>query len=331
MCLALPSDAQPTAVAVYESAMASRWLTGASIAHLSITAESLESETLPRGGVLVVPLDRVRTGVQARRIAEFAAGGGRLLAVYWGPLVRPEFQSAHPVYALGPLLGVRPTGWRGADPLVVRPGESDAGSLEIENVRLARGPLVRVEPSAGARVVARWARPMKREGPEEGPGEGPLAVAFGPHLYLATDLFAPQNDTPEARQIFLWAIDQLAPGFVYSRARERAGAAMAAVIRAQTALTEARKARPMEEFRVEREKLAEARDLATRAKQAAATDRFFEAISLAVRAHALAEEVLRLLTSPPAPPSGNDAERDHPPEDRAPEGRGEEPPLPSER
>jgi hypothetical protein len=293
---------EPPTVAVFNSPLACRWLTSVSVAYVPLTAEELEtSTTLPRGGVLVVPLDRVWTEGQARRIAEFAAGGGKLLAVYWGPLVREDARSRHPVYSLGPVLGVRPAGWRGADPLVVRPGDSAGSGAEIVNLRLPRAPLVRVEPLDGAAVLARWARPTKKEAAEQAPGEGPLAVAFGGHLYLALDLLAPQTETAEARQIFLWALNSLAPGLVTSQARERADAAMAAVMRSETALEEAQAARPDGDFKALREKLAEARDLATRARQAAAIDRAFEATAQAVRAHALAEEVLKALRTPAEP------------------------------
>jgi len=300
---ARPGAAAPPPIAVFECPTAGRWLAGASVSYLPVSAETLDATPLPADGVLIVPLDQVRTESQARAIAEFAARGGRLLAVYWGPLVRAEAQGEHPVYALGPVLGVRPVGWRGADPILVRPGDRPGATEEIPDLRLPRGPLIRVEPLAGATIVARWA-PASRRGGAAG-GEGTLAVSAGPHLYLAVDLFAPQNDTAEGRQFFLWAVNQMAPGAVYTQARERAGVAMAAVIRAETALAEAEKARPGGDFAVARDKLKEARECAARARQAAATDKFFEATANSVRAIALAEEVMKLLAPPaPAAPGG---------------------------
>lgn len=311
--------AAPPPIAVFECPTASRWLTGASVTHLPVSADALESTTLPSGGVLVVPLDQVRSETQARRIAEYAARGGKLLAVYWGPLVRAEAQAGHPVYTLGPVVGVRPIGWRGADPITVRPGDRAGATEEIPDLRLPRGPIVRVEALPGATILARWApagrraafspeareaalgRPMGTDGASASAPEGTLAVGLGGHLYLAVDLFAPQNDTPEGRQLFLWAVNQLAPGAVFSQTRERAGAALAAVIRAETALAEAEKAKPDGAYGPLRDKLREARDFALRAKQAAATDRFFDATASSVRAHALAEEVLKAL-APPSPP-----------------------------
>jgi hypothetical protein len=288
-----PGAAAPPPIAVFESPVACRWLTAASITHLPISGDQLEVVGLPAGGVLVVPLYQVRTDLQARRIADFAARGGKLLAIYWGPIVRSEAQGRHPVYTLGPVLGVRPFGWRGVDPIRVRPGDRPGLTDEILDLRLARGPLIRVEPLSGAMIAARWAPVGRRDGMAA--GEGTLAVSAGPHLYLAVDLFAPQNDTAEGRQFFLWALDQLAPGAVYSQARERAGAAMAAVIRAETALAEAEKARPDGDYTKARDRLKEAREHASRAKQAAATDRFFDAAAGSVRAIALAEEVMKLL------------------------------------
>jgi hypothetical protein len=312
----------PVPVVVFECPAACRWLTGASIAHVPISASELERATLPADGVLVVPLDQVRTEACAGRIAEFAARGGRLLAVYWGPLVRPEAQGGHPVYTLGPVVGIRPLGWRGADPIRVRPGDRAGATEEIGDLRLARGPLIRLDPLPGATIVARWTPAGRRNNPAvegavspaaAGP-EGTLAVGLGNHLYLAVDLFAPQNDTAEGRQFFLWALNQLVPGLVFNQARERAGAAMAAVIRAETELGLAEKARPEGDYAAAREKLKEARECAVRAKQAAATDRFFEATANSVRAIALSEEAVKLL-APPLPAAAESSPPPIPPGD----------------
>jgi hypothetical protein len=287
--VARPGLAATPAVATYACPTASRWLTSAEVAHLPLTAGDLRPEALLGVSVLVVPLDRVRTDGEARWIAEFAARGGKVLGVYWGTLVRDEAQSRYPVYSLAPLLGIRPTGWRGADAILVQPAEGTPGVEGLPGGRLARGLLVRVEPLSGAAVVARWAPPGNPPA-----AAGPIAVRFGNHLYVALDLFAPQNDTPEARQLFFWALDQLSPGLVFRQARERAGAAMAAVVRAQSALDEAERVRPSAELKTARDKLAEARDGAERARQAALTGQYRDAAALSTRALALADEVLRL-------------------------------------
>jgi hypothetical protein len=295
LALMSPVPAATPAVATYACPTASRWLTSAEVAHLPLTAGDLRPEALLGVSVLVIPLDRVRTDGEARWIAEFAGRGGKVLGVYWGTLVRDEAQNRYPVYSLAPLLGIRPTGWRGADPILAQPAEGTPGvgathaSPLLPGGRLARGLLVRVEPLSGATVVARWAPPGNPP-----TAAGPLAVRFGNHLYLALDLFAPQNDTPEARQLFYWTLDQLSPGLVFRQARERAGAAMAAVIRAQSALDEAERVRPSAELKTAHDKLAEARDGAERARQAALTGQYRDAAALSTRALALADEVLRL-------------------------------------
>jgi hypothetical protein len=289
-----PGLAAVPAIATYACPMASKWLAGAEAAHLPVAAGDLRPDALLGVSVLIVPLERVRTEAEARWIADFAARGGKLLAVYWGSLVREEAQSRYPVYSLAPLLGIKPTGWRGADAVLVQPEAGIAGAEGFPAVRLARGLLVRVEPLMGTTVVARWSPPGVSTGTT-----GPLALRFGNHLYLALDLFAPQNDTPEARQLFFWAVDQLAPGLVFRQARERAGTAMAAVIRAQNALTEAEKARPDADFKSARDRLGEARDCAERARQAAITGQYREAAALSTRSLAIADEVSRL-AKPPA-------------------------------
>jgi hypothetical protein len=302
--LTRPGLAAAPSVATYACPTASRWLSSAEVAHLPVTAGDLRPEALLGISLLVVPLERVRSDGEARWIAEFAARGGKVLAVYWGTLVREEAQSRYPVYSLAPLLGIRPTGWRGADAILAQPGDATPGVEGLPGGRLARGMLVRVETLLGAAVVARWSPPGSPQA-----ASGPLAVRFGNHLYLALDLFAPQNETPEGRQLFFWALDQLSPGLVFRQARERAGAAMAAVIRAQSALDEADRARPGADLKAARDKLAEARDGAERARQAALTGQYRDAAALSTRALALADEVMRLAKPAPSgaavPPPGH--------------------------
>jgi hypothetical protein len=280
--------AVPT-VATYACPTASKWLASADVPNLPVVAGDLRPDALLGVSLLILPLDRVQTAEEAQWVADFAARGGKLLAVYWGSLVREEAQSRYPVYLLGPLLGVRPTGWRGSDPVLVQPAEGPTGADGPPAVRLARGMLVRVEALPGSAIVARWSPPVVAAA-----SAGPLAVRFGNHLYLGLDLFAPQNDTSEGRQLFFWALDQLAPGLAFRQTRERAGAAMAAVIRAQSVLAETEKARSDPALKSARDRLAEARDCAERARQAAIAGQYREATALSTRALAIAEEVSRL-------------------------------------
>jgi hypothetical protein len=263
-----------------------------------VTLDGVSWEGPPGVSALVLPLDRVRTEAEARWVIDFAARGGRVLGVYWGSLVRPGAEPKYPVYSMGPLLGIRATGWRGAGPVLIRPGDRPEGTEEIAGLQLTRGMLVRVEPVEGATVLARWASASP---PSDAPG-GLLAVGFGPHLYLALDLFAPQNDTPAGRQLFYWFLEQLSPGLVYGQARERAGAALAAVIRAEELLNEDAALIPKARLDPMRQKLAEARASALRARQAVEANRCSEATVQYARARTLVDEVMRSLRPETAVP-----------------------------
>jgi hypothetical protein len=294
---AAPDPVAPT-VAVYQCAQAKRWLDAAGIPTVMLTPESVLSEGMSGVGALVLPLDQIRTETQARWVIDFAGRGGKILGVYWGALVRPEAQARYPAYALTSLLGVRPTGWRGADPLVIRPGDRPDATSEIVNLRVPKGMLVRVEPAPGATILARWAPP----GLTSDAATGLFALSFGSHLYLALDLFAPQNDIPAARQLFYWSLEQLSPGIVYGQARERAGAAMAAVIRAENLLAEDADLLTPTKHAAFRNRLAEARDCATLAKKAVIDGQFGEATAQSVRARTLVDEVVRQLRPETATP-----------------------------
>ena len=120
-----------------------------------------------------------------------------------------------------------------------------------------------MEPEPAAQVLARLA-------PVSGTEPLTLVVRKGSMFYVAANLFQGDPPAPELRQLFFWALDQAAPGLVFSRVRERAGAAVAAVIRARERLAGS----PRPPRRRVRTLLTEADEAAARAKSLAAGERF---------------------------------------------------------
>jgi hypothetical protein len=144
--------------------------------------------------------------------------------------------------------------------------------------------LVRVEPDASAQVLARLV-PASGEEPLE------LALRNGNILGVTANLFHRGSDTAGVRRLFLWMLDQASPGLAMALARERAGAAMAAVIRARERLTAAG-APNSEQIR---HLLDAAGQSADRAKSLAARQQFEEAGAAVDSARELTERALRLL------------------------------------
>jgi hypothetical protein len=288
-------------VAVVESATAVAWLRSAGLECLEITGEQLET-SVPDVSLLVLPLDRVRSGAALRSLTAFTNRGGKVVAVYWGTIARAEQQPAYPVYAAASLLGVRVGGWTMIGPAVVKPeapvggsasgmaaggGAGDEGrapGLPAPELRLERSMLIQVQPEATAQVLARLA-PVSGEAPLV------LAVRKGSMFYLATNLFEGDPHSPELRRLFFWMIDQAVPGLAFSQVRERAGAAVAAVIRARERL--AGLGAPSTEA-VQR-LLARADEAAARAKSLAVGDRFLESMAAAEEARVLTEQAMEMM------------------------------------
>jgi hypothetical protein len=295
-----PGGAAPSA-AVVESPAAAAWLRSAGLECLEITGEQLGA-SVPDVPLLVLPLDRVRSDAALRSLTAFADRGGKVVAVYWGTIARPEQQSNYPVYAAAPLLGIRVAGWVLAGPAVVRPESPAAGTAGFPvagggaratgnltgspaaELRLERAMLIRVEPEPAAQVLARLA-------PVSGTETLALVVRKGNMFYVAANLF--QGDPPplELRHLFFWALEQAAPGLVFSRVRERAGAAVAAIIRARERL--AGFSAPAAD--AIRTLLAEADEAAARAKSLAAGERFIESMAAAEQARELTERATGMM------------------------------------
>src|SRR5262249_24935999 len=132
-------------------------------------------------------------------------------------------------------LGFKVTGWSCEGPVVVKV-EPPTPPGSISDLRLDHLMLVRVEPDSTTQVLARLA-------PASGAGGGPvLALRNGNLFYLAANLFHTGAASTGVRRVFFWVLDQALPGLTVSQARERAGSAMAAVIRARERLAGARAA-----------------------------------------------------------------------------------------
>src|SRR5207244_1269029 len=88
-------------------------------------------------------------------------------------------------------------------------------------------------PQPTAQVLARLV-------PDGGGTPAVLALRNGNLFYVAANLFHRGSDPTGVRRLLFWVLDQAVPGLAFSQARERAGAALAAVIRARERLTAAK-------------------------------------------------------------------------------------------
>jgi hypothetical protein len=120
-------------------------------------------------------------------------------------------------------------------------------------------------------------------------------VRMGNVIYTGIDLFAPPNDTPAVRQLFLSFFEQLAPGLAFDQAREQAGAVMTAIIRAEAQLREAQSRAPGVDFSSVGQSLNQARDAAVRARQSLVRERYLEAETSIESARSALQQALQLL------------------------------------
>jgi hypothetical protein len=295
LCVSLvPASGAAPRVGILESPTAIAWLRSAGVDCKPISETDLPN-SLEEVQVLVLPLDRIRSEAPLRALTAFTARGGKVIAVYWGTVARSEEQSAYPVYSVAPAIGVRVRGWTMTGPAVVRPerlGPSAAGSPDVNHDRgpssteltLSRCMLVQVDPEPGAQVLARLV-------PAAGGEPLVLAVRNGNMLFAAADLFHSGDGSMENRRLFFWLMDQAMPGLAYSRARERAGAAVAAVIRARAQLSTSQS--PAAD--AVRRLLDEADAAASRAKALAAEEQFAASMTAADQSQEITRRALGML------------------------------------
>jgi hypothetical protein len=290
LVVAIPAGALPN-VAVVGGATPSKWLLAVGVQHTVLAPEQVSADALATTQILVLPVERVRTPVVAQAVINFVRRGGAVLAVYWGPVVREGSEGAQPGYALLEILGARPVGWRGTGAVTVRlePNVDRGGSMAAETL-LPRGMLVTLQPQAETQILARWT-----------PGGTPLperdvaAVRTGNVVFCGLDLFAPANDTPAVRQLFMGLFGMLAPNLAFDQARESAAAAMAAVIKLGSQVDVAEMRSPHVNFAPVRQLLEQARDAAAQAKARVSQERYREvgpAVEVAQTALQKAQQLL---------------------------------------
>jgi hypothetical protein len=270
-------------VAVVDCPTAQSWLKGMGVESLTVTATDLSGATLPNVQLLILPLDRVRTEEALRSVSAFATRGGKVVAVYWGTLARQDRQADYPLYRAGNTLGFRVTGWAFSGLGQVKV-EAPSVPGPIADLRLDRLMLVRVEPEPSAQVMARLT-------PADGSAPFLLALRNGNIYYVAANLFHRGSDPTGVRRFFFWVLDQAAPGLAFTQARERAGAALAAIVRARERL--AGTGPPTAE--AVRRLLDEAQQAATRARSLASSEQFAESSAAADQAQELTERAMQLL------------------------------------
>lgn len=273
-------------VAVVDCPTAQSWLEGEGIETMSLPAPELSSAGLPGIQLLVLPLDRVRSEEALRSLSTFTSRGGKVVAVYWGTMARQDRQDDYPLYRAASTLGFRVSGWAFTGPARVKT-EPPVVNGAVADLRLDRLMLARVEPEPSAQVLARLA-------PEDGGPPLVLALRNGNVYYVAANLFHRGSDLTGVRRFFFWMVHQAAPGLAFAQARERAGAALAAVVRARDRLTGI--GAPMAE--AVRRLLDEAQQAANRARTLASAAQFAESAAASDQARELTERALRLLETP---------------------------------
>jgi hypothetical protein len=298
------SAAAAPRVAVFESPTAMEWLRSAGIECRSLSELEL-SGLLSDTQLIVLPLDRIRSDTPLRALSAFTARGGKVIGVYWGTIARPDQQAGYPVYGAASVLGVRVLGWTLTGPAAVKlevpavtaypvpdlsrdPGEPAASSgsrppSAAPEIRLDQWMMVRVEAEPTAQILARLV-------PAAGPTSLVLAVRNGNMFYVAANLFHRGSGSLELRRLFFWVLDQAIPGLAYAQVRERAGAAVAAVIHARARLAATNPAAD-----AIRRLLDEAGAAASRAKALAASDQFAESVAAADQARELTERALGMM------------------------------------
>lgn len=232
LCLAggAPAPAQSAASGTVEDAtvtvvscpLVEKWFTQDGIAFGKRTARGLGAAPITKTKLLILPLEAVGGPGAAKNVQDFVAKGGKLLAVYWGTLTAAEMKQS-PTYHLVPTLGVKPIGWMPDPPQPLTIFSAGPALLPASGreVNLPGTPAVRLEALPGTVVIGRWTG-------ENGSRPGAVFLR-GNVLYIAANLLRPQNDRPEFRDTFFWAVQRLArdigPGM---QARDRIQQAIAA-------------------------------------------------------------------------------------------------------
>ncbi len=217
-----PGGAESSAVTVVNSPLVEKWFTQDGISFGRRTAQGLGAAPITKTKLLILPLESVGGPGAAKNVQDYVGKGGKLLAVYWGTLTSAEMKQS-PTYHLVPTLGVKPIGWMAAPPQPLTIFSTGPALLPAagREVNLPATPAVQLEALPGTVVIGRWTG-------ENGSRPGAVFLR-GNVLYVAANLLRPQNDRPEFRDTFFWAVQRLArdigPGM---QARDRIQQAVAA-------------------------------------------------------------------------------------------------------
>ena len=213
-------------VMVVESNLAARWLDRAGVPHSFRSAAALGSEPISNTRVLILPVEAVQTPAAASVVGDFIHAGGRVVATYWGTIA-PGGAEQFPPYRLCNTLGVKPTGWLVEPQQALEIKDCGAGMPPMcgNRVGVPNTPVALAEALPGTKVVARWG------GDETSLAAGKSGAAFlhGSVVYLGAALLRPACDTVNARELFFWAIQRVAPdpGLLF-QAKDRVASAMQA-------------------------------------------------------------------------------------------------------
>lgn len=283
-CLSTGAARAATRVGVVECPTALAWLRTVGVECVPIAAGEVTAAPMPDLQVLLLPMDRLKGEDALRAISGFATRGGMVLAVYWGTLARPDRQSDFPAYSASSFLGLKVTGWTLTGPVTVKVEPGAPVSNSVESLTLKQLMMVQVLPDPSAQVLARVL-------PKSPGTPSILAMRNGNVFYVAANLFHRGQELEGVRRLFFWILDQAAPGLVVSHARAQAGAAMAAVIRAEERLPSV----PPDKAEAARRLLDQAREAATRARTLAASEQFSEASTAIEQARELTGRAIQIL------------------------------------
>jgi hypothetical protein len=215
-------------ITVVDSPIAEKWLDQAGIAYVHRTGQSLGAAPITGTRLMILPMQSVTTPAAVTSVQEFMAGGGKVVAVYWGT-VAPDGADAYPAYQLCPKLGVRPAGWLDAPPGKLSLASGGTGMLPYSgsDVELPGGPTVVVQPLPGALPVGRWTGVAAGDVPSNYVG---AVYLRGGSVYVAPNILRGTRDVTACRELLFWAIQRLAPDYGPNlQAKDRIAAAAAAM------------------------------------------------------------------------------------------------------
>lgn len=247
----VPTPPPPQYAVVLVERKAADWLTAAGVPSKLVTEVQLPT-ALDGAALVVLPLQEIRRVDTVEALKAYAAKGGRILASYWGP---PGIKTAVAAPLSG-LFNVNVTGWsgkgnnyiagvgagkplfNGSGRLYLGRGYTAVATFAVPRP-LAPSPNPPLTPSSPPPpfVAGRW---VKQDG--RALRDNDTAVVQTPTtLWIAENIFADANDSPEVRRWFANAATTMAPTLrlpakqaLLASAQSRLDATRAAVTAART-------------------------------------------------------------------------------------------------